>query len=114
MAPAGRDGWPPRLWLLDASIPLAARGLALRLLKVRIRQAWMRVDPYMILTAIAAIVALRIAFRATGLEVSVANLLTGTAVVVIALAVPARERPADAALRSRRRAPSGRRGEPVG
>ncbi|MEM9781081.1 MAG: hypothetical protein AAF899_01265 [Pseudomonadota bacterium] len=76
---------PAPLWLADISVPLTARMMAFRLLRARIRRAWMGVDPYFLLTSMVMIICLRIAFRSVGLAVSVENLLSGTAVVMMLL-----------------------------
>ncbi|MEM6973763.1 MAG: hypothetical protein AAF577_13245 [Pseudomonadota bacterium] len=78
--------FPAPLWLADVSVPLIVRLMAFRLLRTRIRRAWMRIDPYFLLTAIVMIVGLRIGFRLTGMTISVENLLSGTAVVMMLLA----------------------------
>ncbi|MEM6486945.1 MAG: hypothetical protein AAF677_01540 [Pseudomonadota bacterium] len=76
---------PPPLWMLDFDVPWKTRAMAFRLLRVRIRKTWMKVDPFMVLTFVAIMVLLRIAYRSTGLEVSVANLLAGEAMMFLAL-----------------------------
>ena len=59
--------------------------LALGLARVRLRQTWMAVDPWLGLTALASIVLLRLVLRSMGVETSVANLLFGTAALMMAL-----------------------------
>ncbi|MEM6421014.1 MAG: hypothetical protein AAF698_00390 [Pseudomonadota bacterium] len=69
---------PPPLWLADLRIPLRARLTAFVLLRARIRRAWMRLDPYFLLTFVVLVVSLRIGFRLATIDVTIANLLAGT------------------------------------
>ncbi|MGF1551766.1 MAG: hypothetical protein ACFBWO_04590 [Paracoccaceae bacterium] len=77
----------PLLWSLDPRVSLKAKLIALKLVRARVRLAWMAIDPRFLLTALATIVALRVGYRLAGVEVTVANLLAGTAVAILALAV---------------------------
>lgn len=75
-------GWPAPLWLADGRVPFGVRLMAFRLWRVRIRQAWMVVDPYMVMTVVALIVLCRIGYRAAGIELTVAGLLAGTGIAL--------------------------------
>lgn len=73
-------------WLLNPGIPFAAKRAALTLARIRVRIWWMRLDPWLIGTAVVLIVLLRFGYRAVGIETNPANLLTGTAVALLVLA----------------------------
>ncbi|MEO1459982.1 MAG: hypothetical protein AAFV49_20760 [Pseudomonadota bacterium] len=74
------------IWLLDPRIPFAPKLNALRLARIRLRIWWMRLDPWLLATAVAVIVLLRIGLRALGIDTNPANLLASTAFVMLGLA----------------------------
>ncbi|MEO0426702.1 MAG: hypothetical protein AAF160_04575 [Pseudomonadota bacterium] len=73
-------------WLIDPAIPLSAKRAAVTLARARMRIWWMRLDPWLVGTGVVLIVLLRFIYRAQGIETNPANLLTGTAVALLALA----------------------------